>query len=273
MKNKLYLNPDEIRKNLYPGDYAGCLSDYAGTSSYICDAILEIADNNTSIYYSDIIKYISGHVEEASDAINEFGWDGCGGDLYKAGQMAEYETIRRDIEDNIEDGLKVMALDYIQGRTCTRCGLHYSAIPAALWEAVEECASNSPDSIEEITDAIDDWDNAHHFEVWEDNGGTVTLIIYDDDNRLEYMHCYNGEIPGQLAQDLLAYFFGDCPADDWDGNELDELVERAGSFDALMAEYTEHPGQIAQIAGPGWIDWNRMGGAAQTEFGTEEDNA
>lgn len=273
MENKMYLSPDEIRKNLYPGDYAGDLSDYAGSSAYICDVIAEIADNNTSIYYHDIANYICEHIDDVTDAINEFGWDGCGSDLYKAGQTAEYETIRRDVEKNLEDGLKIMALDYIQGRTCTRCGLHYSAIPAALWEAVEECIDNQPDRLDEITDTIDDWDNAHRFEVWEDNGGIVTLIVYDDDNRPEYMHCYNGEIPGQLAQDLRAYFSGDCPADDWDGNELDELVERAGSLDALMAEYTEQPGRITQIAGPGRIEWERMGGAAQTEFGAEGEEA
>lgn len=273
MENKLYLTPDEIRETLCPGDYARYLSDYAGSSSYICDAIAEIADGQTSIYYYDIIKYIADHTDEVNDTINEFGWDGCGSDLYKAGQIAEYTAIQADIEENLEDGLKIMALDYITGRTCTRCGLHYSTIPAALWEAVEECIGNSPDRIDEITDVIDDWDGAHRFEVWEDNGGIVALIVYDDDNRPEYMHCYNGEIPGQLAQDLRAYFSGDCPADDWDGNELDELVERAGSLDALMAEYTERPGRITQIAGPGWIEWERMGGTAQTEFSAEGEEA
>lgn len=270
MENKLYLNPDEIRKNLYPGDYAGCLSDYAGTSCYIDDAIGDIADCNTSIYYSDIIKYIADHVDDVNDAINEFGWDCCGGDLYKAGQMAEYETIRGDIEDRLDDGLKVMALDYIQGRTCTRCGLHYSAIPAALWGAVEECIDNQPDRLDEITDVVDDWDNAHRFEVWEDNGGTVTLIIYGRASKPKYLHCYNGEIAGQCMCDLKEYLLGNYPVKDWDGNELDELVERAGSLDALMAEYAESPGQITQIAGPGWIDWGRMGAAGKAEFGVKE---
>lgn len=269
MENKMYLSPDEIRKNLYPGDYAGDLSDYAGSSAYICDVIAEIADNNTSIYYRDIANYICEHIDDVADTINEFGWDGCGSDLYKAGQTAEYETIRRDVEENLEDGLKIMALDYIQGRTCTRCGLHYSAIPAALWEAVEECIDNQPDRLDEITDTIDDWDCAHRFEVWADNAGGLTLILHDDGTPV-YVHCYYADPEGTLERDLRVYFSDLSPVEDWDGDQLDELVERAGSLDALMAEYTEQPGQITQIAGPGWIDWDRMGGAARAEFDAKE---
>ena len=272
MGNKLYLTPDEIRETLYPGDYARYLSDYAGSSSYICDAISGIADGQTSIYYYDIIKYIADHTDEVNDTINEFGWDGCGSDLYKAGQMAEYTAIQADIEENLEDGLKIMALDYITGRTCTRCGLRYSAIPAALWEAVEECVSNSPDRIDEITDVIDDWDNAHRFEVWADNAGGLTLILHDDGTPV-YIHYYYADPEGTLESDLRVYFSGLFPVEDWDGNELDELVERAGSLDALMAEYTERPGQITQIAGPGWIDLDRMGGAARAEFDAEGEEA
>lgn len=113
---------------------------------------------------------------------------------------------------------------------------------------------------------------SQRFEVWEDNGGTVTLIIYGRASKPKYLHCYNGEINGQCYTDLREYLLGDYPVEDWDGNQLDELVEAAGSLDALMEEYTEGPG-ITQIAGPGWIDWDRMGGAAQTEFGTEEKEA
>lgn len=113
---------------------------------------------------------------------------------------------------------------------------------------------------------------SQRFEVWEDNGGTVTLIIYGRASKPKYMHCYCGEIVGQCYADLLEYLLGEYPVEDWDGNQLDELVEYAGSLDALMEEYTEEPG-ITQIAGPGWIKWDRMGGAAQTEFGIEEREA
>lgn len=193
---KLYLTPDEILKSLDLGDYAGELADYAGSSSYVCDAIAEIADRNTSIDYGDIISYIADHVEEVSDTINEFGWDGCGGDLYKAGQLAEYNAIYNDVDCHLDGGLKIMALDYITGRTCDHSGLHYSAIPAALCEAVEECIGNSPDRIDEITDVIDDWDNAHQFAVYEDNARTVTVITFDEDETPDYIRPDGSEAPG-----------------------------------------------------------------------------
>lgn len=140
----------------------------------------------------------------------------------------------------------------------------------ARWADVDDCGALIDKFVKECI--LSAAKKSQWFGVWEDNGGTVTLIIYGRASRPKYLHCYNGEISGQCYADLREYLLGDYPVEDWDGNELDELVERAGSLDALMAEYTEGPG-ITQIAGPGWIKWDRMGGAAQTEFGVGEDNA
>ena len=80
------------------------LNDYADADSmYLCDAISEFADGRTSIYYSDIKNFISENVDAVNDAIDEFGWDGCGKDLMKAGQMAEFLTIERKIYDDLSD--------------------------------------------------------------------------------------------------------------------------------------------------------------------------
>ena len=109
--NELY---NEHHNNL--SDYArDFLGDYADieSSSYICDAISNFADNNTSIYYFDIKNFIANHIDEVTDAIEEFGWDGCGSDLYKAGQMAEYLTIERDIYNNLEDIVICAACKYL----------------------------------------------------------------------------------------------------------------------------------------------------------------
>lgn len=84
--------------------------EYGG---YICDKITEFADNNTSIYDYDIKQFIINDFDAVEDAINEFGWDGCGGDLYKAGQMAEFLTIEREIYDNLEDVIKFITLDFL----------------------------------------------------------------------------------------------------------------------------------------------------------------
>ena len=101
---------EELRDRLDLGDYGAEIDDYLTSSGYICDIFSEIADGNTSIYYSDIAKYIANHVDEVNDTIAEFGWEGCGSDLYKAGQMAEYTSIERDLEEHIDDIIVYAAL-------------------------------------------------------------------------------------------------------------------------------------------------------------------
>ena len=101
---------DIVRNNL--DSHIDCLNDY--DRGHICDIISEIADSNTSIYYSDIIEFISNNVEKVDDAIKEFGWDGCGSDLFKAGQAAEFYQNERDMYNELEEGLFNLALSHIQ---------------------------------------------------------------------------------------------------------------------------------------------------------------
>ena len=82
-------------------------------SQYICDAVTEFADNNTSIYYSDIEEFMSNNIDKVNDTISEFGWDGCGCDLHKAGQLAEFCSIEQEIYDDLEDIIKYIMLDFI----------------------------------------------------------------------------------------------------------------------------------------------------------------
>lgn len=82
-------------------------------SQYICDAISEFADSNTSIYYSDIEEFMSNNIDKVNDTISEFGWDGCGNDLHKAGQLAEFCSIEREIYDDLEDIIKYITLEFI----------------------------------------------------------------------------------------------------------------------------------------------------------------
>ena len=85
----------------------------ADSSQYICDAISEFSDSHTSIHYADIKDFICNNFDAVEEAINEYGWDGCGGDLYKAGQMAEYMSIEREISEELEDIIKYITLDFI----------------------------------------------------------------------------------------------------------------------------------------------------------------
>ena len=102
----------DLLEDLEVGEYGSEITDYSNDSSYICDVITEIADSNTSIYYSDIIKFIADNVEAVNNAIIEFGWEGCGSDLYKAGQMGEFLSIENDLYSNLDDIILYYALDY-----------------------------------------------------------------------------------------------------------------------------------------------------------------
>lgn len=154
------INVKDIMQNLKDNSTAdiGRLCDYSG-HAYICDAISEIADNDTSIYYADIIKFISENVEAVNDAIAAFGWDGCGSDLYKAGQMAEYLSIEHALYDDLENAVKLWAADYIR--------YNYSEeISSEAWEEIANRCDSEIDNnnrlwdIEEIVkDVIDEGDD------------------------------------------------------------------------------------------------------------------
>lgn len=105
------LKVSEIERNSLDS-FIDCLNDY--DNGYICDIISEIADSHTSIYYSDIIEFISNNVEEVNGTIEEYGWDGCGSDLYKAGQMAECRKNENEMYEELEQGLFNVALSYIE---------------------------------------------------------------------------------------------------------------------------------------------------------------
>ena len=96
---------NEAQDKKYLNDYSIDFIDEhdGGDSQYIFDAIAEFADGNTSIYYSDIKRYISENIDAVTDIINEFGWDGCGCDLYKAGQAAEMRSIESEIYNDLDD--------------------------------------------------------------------------------------------------------------------------------------------------------------------------
>ena len=147
------IKTESIISKVNLGEYADRLNDYRGSDSCICDCITEIADSATSIYYSDIIKFIAENVEAVNDTIKEYGWDGCGCDLYKAGQMAEYSQIERDIYEHLPDALRVLACDYL------RYDLGVEEIPEELAEAIQDWAEeiDNNDTCNKIGELIDEW--------------------------------------------------------------------------------------------------------------------
>ena len=135
----------------YGEDYI--YDDYTGYT-YIDDSFREFADSNTSIYYTQIINFIAEHVEEVNDTINEFGWDGCGGDLYKAGQMAEYEMIYRDLIDHADDICLALAYDYLMDNG-------YVELSDDEYDEIENSIDGSIERYDAITDICDNVMSMH----------------------------------------------------------------------------------------------------------------
>lgn len=107
MKNLLKI--EDLRKELYTGDFGDCFCDY--DDGYICDIVTEIADNHVDIYTSDLLDWAKDNYEYIGEANEELGRaDDFLGEI-KQGQFLYNE---RDLYDNLEDSLKLFAYVYIQ---------------------------------------------------------------------------------------------------------------------------------------------------------------
>ena len=144
----------ECKRN---SDYIDRICDYDG-SSYICDAISEIADGATSIYYSDILDFIKRNPEALADVVEEglYCVDSTHPyDLYKHGQAAEYMTIERELYDNLEEIVKLYAINYYRDN-------HGDEIDAGTWGMI--C-----DDLEEIDNNNRLWDIENIVDKWADD--------------------------------------------------------------------------------------------------------
>ena len=136
------------------GDHGDRLNDYRDSSAYICDAITEIADADTSIYYSDILDFIRENPDSLADVIAEGLYDPSHDyDLYKHAQAAEFMAIERDIYEHLADALMCAAVNFI------RYDLNLEEIPAELAELLREWCDDADnnDRMNEIPDRIREW--------------------------------------------------------------------------------------------------------------------
>lgn len=142
------LKINELYNNL--NSNGDCLTDY--NRGYICDVISEIADSQVDIYYSDLREWANGHFEGIANAISEFGWDGCGEDLYKAVQMAQYMENEKEIYSELLESLENFALSYMEH------DLKMQEISEENWEEIQNFLFeiDNDDRLEEVTDFIDE---------------------------------------------------------------------------------------------------------------------
>lgn len=141
----------DLLDELDTGNYGDRLNDYRDSNGYICDIITEIADADTSIYYSDILDFIRNNPDSLSDVIDEGLYDPAHNyDLYKHGQAAECMTIERDIYKHLADAIMCTAVNFI------RYDLDRETIPAELADLLREWCDDADnnDRMNEIPDKI-----------------------------------------------------------------------------------------------------------------------
>lgn len=149
-------DPDEVKiealiDDLNLGAYADCVNDYRDSSAYICDMVAEIADNHVSLYYSDILRFISDNPDSLADVIEEGLYDPSHQyNLYAHAQAAQYMLIERDLYDHLIDGLVLAALDFI------RYDLKREAIPGDLADLIRDWCIAAADDTGERMNAIPD---------------------------------------------------------------------------------------------------------------------
>ena len=103
-----YETLSEVSRQLDLGEYGSEITNY--DSGYITDIYMEIADSNTSIYYSDIESYLVDNIYAVSDWISENGFPG---DLYRAAQGAEFDSIYGELLEHSDNILLYWAYTYM----------------------------------------------------------------------------------------------------------------------------------------------------------------
>lgn len=77
--------------------------DWSNDSSYICDAITEIADGMVDVYNSDLWKNAANVQDYIEEAISEGLCDLSDADLMRVFQSGEYVYYERALYDNLDD--------------------------------------------------------------------------------------------------------------------------------------------------------------------------
>ena len=141
----------DLLDGLDTGDHGNRMNDYRDDNGYICDIIAEIADADTSIYYSDILDFIGENPETLAEVVRDGLYDPRENyDLFRHAQAAEFMTIERDIYDHLADSLMVAAVDFL------RYDLGAVDIPEELAELLREWCDDADtnDRMHEIPDRI-----------------------------------------------------------------------------------------------------------------------
>lgn len=141
----------ELESELYLGDYGDCFCDYIDTNEYISDIITEIADNHVSIYYSDILKFVSENPDSLNEVVESGLYDpSYDYNFYSHAQTAEFMIIEQDLEEHSMDSLKLAAYNYCEHN------LFMKMVPDEFVDVIAD-AAESVQTMDELIDEITNW--------------------------------------------------------------------------------------------------------------------
>jgi hypothetical protein len=144
-------------------DVLDSLSGYS--SSYVCDAINELADNNVPIYYNDIWE----HARDSKDYVENAQKEGlCEGvtDVEKLFQIGYYMYYQQSLYNNLD----VIAFNEVAEKV------------NVYLEELEEETLNNLDIVtieEEIENQTSDFDNNEYISKWDDISNDIITEIKD----------------------------------------------------------------------------------------------
>lgn len=104
------------------------------------------------------------------------------------------------------------------------------------------------------------------FEVIEDNGGGLTLVVFSAEGKVDYIHSGYEYVKGHLQNDLEALKNGDNPAEDWDGNCGGLEWEYGTEPQAIYDDIKSYKYGWEVVANNDGMYPDKMGYAAHAEF-------
>ena len=135
---------EELKNNL---NYTYCdnICDYS--DGYICDVIMEIADNNVDIYYYDLFEWAKNNFDAINEANDELGTPD---DIIKQIQQGQYLQIERELYDNFDDMIKLYIYDFIYNV------LNIEEITEEQAEKIDDSNFDNNDRLDDVNDFIND---------------------------------------------------------------------------------------------------------------------
>lgn len=89
-------------------------ADYVSSQEYICDMISQFADNNVDIYYNELLDFVKENPASLDEVIEEGLYDpSVGYRFWDHVTAAQYMVIEREINDNLSDIIRYLAISYL----------------------------------------------------------------------------------------------------------------------------------------------------------------